>query len=102
MTDNGRTASVLDALVLIARRHGIETSAATVERQFVLNDPNLPVAALIGIAGELGLVARGLKVEWRDLPRFKGVLPAILRLRDGVGLVLEAIVEDPTSGRMAV
>ena len=93
---------ILDALVLVAKRRGIETSAGALRRRFVIEDSRLDNPGLISIAAELGLRAAAVSVTWKDLPRFKSVLPAILRFRDGGALVLEAIIDDPASGRMAV
>lgn len=93
---------VLDALVVVARRHGVDTTAESVRRRFVVQDGPIGNAALISLASEIGLQARALRVGWNDLPRFANVLPAILRLKDGAALVLEAVVDDPNVGRAAV
>jgi len=96
-----RTAvSVLDALVFVGQRHGVDTSVESVRRRFAIQDGDVSAAALIAIAAELGLQARGLKVSWRDLPRFGNIFPAILRLKDGEAAVIEAVLEDPEAGRM--
>ena len=93
---------VLEALVHVARQQGLDTSVEAIRRRFVVQDGRLPNGALIALAGELGLRARALRVSWDDLPRFQKVLPAILRTWDGGALVLEAIIDDPNSGRVAV
>ena len=101
-TGSTSAGGVLEALALVSRQQGLDTSAAALRRRFSLADENLTTTALIGVAGEIGLRARALKVGWNDLPRFDKVLPAIIRLRDGAALVLEAVRDDPSVGRVAV
>ena len=102
MAEAGLGVGVLDALVAVARRHGVDTTAEAVRRRFVVQDGPIGNTALIALASEIGLQARALRVGWSDLPRFANVLPAILRLKDGAALVLEAVVDDPNAGRVAV
>jgi ATP-binding cassette, subfamily B, bacterial HlyB/CyaB len=92
----------LDALVYVARSHGIDTSADALSRRFVVQPGAMTGAALVALAGEIGLRARILNAGWDDLPRFGNVLPAILKLDDGKALVLDAVVDDATVGRVAV
>jgi len=102
MTASTTGAGVLEALVTVARRQGLDISVDSIRRRFVLQDNVIAVSALISLAGELGLQARAMRVGWRDLPRVGKLLPAILKLRDGTALVLDAVAEDPNSGQMAV
>jgi ATP-binding cassette subfamily B protein len=91
----------LDALVSVGQRHGVDTSVEAVRRRFVIQETDVSNAALVAIAAELGLQARCLSVNWSDLPRFGNIFPAILRLKDGGAMVIEAVLEDPEAGRMA-
>jgi ATP-binding cassette subfamily B protein len=102
MSEIPETSTVLDALAFIGRRHGIDTSAEAIRRRFVVGESPPDDTALIAIASELGLRARALSASWSDLPRFRNIFPAILRIHGGGALVLEAIVDDPKAGRMAV
>jgi ATP-binding cassette subfamily B protein len=102
MSDATLGASLIDALVMVGEHHGVDTSSDTIQRRYPLQAGRIDNATLVAIAGELGLQARSLQVGWNDLPRFAKVFPAILRMRDGAGLVVEAIVEDPKAGRVAV
>ena len=102
MTETVRDSSVLDALVLVGRLHGVDTSAEALRRKFVIPEGPIGNAALISLAGELGLRAQAVRVGWNDLPRFSKVFPAIVRLRDGTALVLDKVADDPNAGRVAV
>jgi ATP-binding cassette, subfamily B, bacterial HlyB/CyaB len=102
MTASTTGGGVLEALVTVARRQGLDISVDSIRRRFVLQDNVIGVSALISLAGELGLQARAMRVGWRDLPRIGKLLPAILKLRDGTALVLDAVAEDPNAGQMAV
>ncbi|HWE98391.1 MAG TPA: peptidase domain-containing ABC transporter [Caulobacteraceae bacterium] len=93
---------MLDALVSLGRRLGVDTSVEAVRRRFVLEGAEVPARTLEAIAADVGLQVRTLRVGWRDLPRFTPVLPAILRLADGRAAILEALVDDPRAGRIAV
>ena len=103
-SDSGASygAGLLDALVMVARAHGVDASVDAVRRRFQVGEGPLGDAALIALAGEMGLRAQALRVGWKDLPRFSKVLPAILRLRDGAALVLDKVTDDPHVGRVAV
>jgi ATP-binding cassette subfamily B protein len=101
MAESAPGAGVLDALVMVGRQQGIDTTVESVRRRFVVGEGPIGDAALISLAGELGMRARALRLGWNDLPRLAKVFPAILRLRDGGALVLDAIVDDPHAGRMA-
>jgi subfamily B ATP-binding cassette protein HlyB/CyaB len=102
MDDTTQSGGSLEALVAIGRRCGVDTSVEAVRRRFTVKAGAVSDAALVSIAGEIGLRARPLQVGWSDLPRFSKVLPAILKLRDGRALVLDAVIDDPKTGRVAV
>ena len=95
-------AGFLEALAFVAREQGLDVSAEAIRRRFVTPEGDLSTRDVIVLAGELGCRARSLQASWGDLPRFRKVLPAVLRLLDGGALVLEAVVDDPNSGRVAV
>jgi subfamily B ATP-binding cassette protein HlyB/CyaB len=102
MTEPVRDSSVLDALVLVGRQHGVDTSAEALRRKFVIPEGPIGDTALIALASEIGLQARAMRVGWHDLPRLSGVFPVILRMIDGAALVLDAVVDDPNVGTVAV
>src|SRR5277367_4887549 len=99
MDDTTQSGGSLEALVAIGRRCGVDTSVEAVRRRFAVAAGPVSDATLVSIAAEIGLRARPLTVGWSDLPRFRNVLPAILRLRDGRALVLDALIDDPKTGR---
>src|SRR5688572_1266861 len=90
---------MLEALVAVGRRQGLDMSVEAVRRRFVVQDHAIGNSILISLAAELGLQARAIRVGWRDLPRLSKVLPAILKLRDGAAVILEAVVDNPNTGQ---
>lgn len=94
--------SVLHAFNAVARRLGIDTSIENLRRTYVLGEGGIETGTIIAIARDLGLEARAVSMTWAGLPRLQKALPAILRLADGTALVLEAVRDDPRSGRVAV
>jgi ATP-binding cassette, subfamily B, bacterial HlyB/CyaB len=93
--------SALNALMIVARHHGMEISATEMRRTYSIEGDEPPTSMLLAIALDLKLEAKQIRAEFRDLPRLQKVLPAILRLRDGSALVLEAVIVDKTSGLIA-
>jgi ATP-binding cassette subfamily B protein len=87
---------------MVASRLGIDTSVDHLYRSYVFSGREPSTNIIIAIARDLGLDARRANLQWRDLPRLKKVLPAILRLKDGGVLVLETIQENPSIGSVAV
>ncbi|MDB5451135.1 MAG: peptidase [Phenylobacterium sp.] len=94
--------TLLEALAVVGREQGLDLTVDIIRRRFSLSDKELTTSEAVGLAAELGLQARPLRVRWRDLPRLRKVLPAILTLRTGAALVLEAFMEDPNTGQVAV
>ena len=93
--------SVLTCLAHIARRMGIEASVDTLMRRFGSIPDLLTPDLTASIAAGIGLEAKPLKVRWRDLPRLRRLLPAIMPLNDGTAVILDAVEEHPTAGLTA-
>jgi ATP-binding cassette subfamily B protein len=93
--------SSLAALVHVARRCGVDLALTELSRTYLV-DGLLPVERLGAIASDYGLKAKTITATWRSLGRLKQSLPAILCLRDGNCLVLEAFREDPNAGALVV
>jgi subfamily B ATP-binding cassette protein HlyB/CyaB len=94
--------STLTALSVIARHYGIEFRVDELRRSLVIEDGEPSGAKLAGIGRELGLEIKPLRVGWRDLPRLRKVLPAILRLKDGSALLLDAVNDDKAAGQLVI
>ena len=95
-------AGMLDALIVLARHHGVDTTVEELKRQYVLGDEDIANGALAAMAADIGLEARWVTLRWSQLPQLGRVLPAMLRLRDGGALVLESVTKDEASGLVAV
>ncbi len=94
--------SILAALVVAARRHGVELRVDELRRNFSLTADEPESIELVGIARELGLEIKSLQLKWKDLSRLKNSLPAILRLKDGTALLLDAVNDSKTTGQIAI
>lgn len=99
---DGNRSSALEALVVVARRLGAETSVDLIRRTYstAALDPTSDVLA--AIARDLGLEVQVLKLQFSELPQLSKSLPAILRTRDGSAMVLEAARRDASTGAVAV
>ncbi|HEY5072161.1 MAG TPA: peptidase domain-containing ABC transporter [Caulobacteraceae bacterium] len=94
--------ATLQAFVLLARHHGMDTSVDELERQYVLGEGGVSDAVLVALAADLGLDARWVTLNWSQLPKLSKILPAMLRLRDGGALILESVTKDESSGLVAL
>ena len=94
--------SSISALVHVAGRLGIETSAEQLQRRFAVGSGEPDTPTLIALARELGLEARAAHMTFEQLPRIAAALPAILRARNGGALILEEAHSDPAKGTVAV
>src|SRR5579862_681155 len=93
---------VLQALIAVAAKLGIEIHPDQLRRRFALSGAVIPSNTLVAIARELGMEARVLHVAFSELPRLSKTLPAILRSKDGGALLLEDARSDPMKGAVAV
>jgi len=96
------TTAVIASLAAVALRRGIDVAPESLVRSYVLSSDELTTTKLIAMARDIGLDAKKLQPAWRDLPRLRTVLPAILRLKDGSALVLEDVVIQGTAGQVVV
>jgi ATP-binding cassette, subfamily B, bacterial HlyB/CyaB len=94
--------STLKALEIVARRFGIDIRPEELRRDYALQEDEPSSERLLAIGNELGLELRSITLQWRELPRLRRTLPAILRLRDGSALVLEAIDKNREVGQLAI
>src|ERR1700730_5422884 len=93
---------MLEALVSVARRAGIDTTVEHLLRSHVLGEREPDSRLMVAIAHGLGLEGRIVSMRWDELFQLKKALPAIIRLRDGTTLVLESLREDAVAGKLVV
>jgi ATP-binding cassette, subfamily B, bacterial HlyB/CyaB len=91
--------SMLAALAYVAQHRGVETTLDTLMRRFGRLEGDFDAERMTSLAGSVGLSARAMNVPWRDLPRLKRLLPAMLFLKDGTAIVLESVSESAETGR---
>lgn len=97
------SSTALRALSIVAQRLGLDTSLDQLQRSFSFGSGEPAGEQLAAIARETGLEAKLLQARWPDLSKLKSVLPAILRLRTGAYLLLEAFRdEDEKSSAVAI
>jgi ATP-binding cassette subfamily B protein len=97
-----RESSTLHALASVVARLGLDVSFNELNRRFHLESDEPNTAALLAIARDVGVVAKSVNFQFKDLPKLARTLPAILRLRDGRSLVLENARIDPVAGTLAI
>src|SRR5258708_2741244 len=90
------------ALVIIAERHGVETSVEALSRSYVVAGGEPPTDILAAMARDIGLTVSSIHPAWQELPKLNHILPAILCLRDGGALILEAVAADTPSGQIVL
>jgi len=84
----------LNALVVVARSHGIILTTSQIIRDDNLHlkaGEEVPVSTLIKCAHTSGLVAKSVRLSWDRLSNLKKSLPAIVRMRNGSYLVLQRV-----------
>jgi subfamily B ATP-binding cassette protein HlyB/CyaB len=104
-SDNGchnRLPSILQALLAIGSRLGIDLNAEQLQRQFALSNAELATEAVVAIARESGMEVKIVHMKFAELPRLGKALPAILRAKDGSALILEDARSDPMKGSIAI
>ena len=79
------------ALAEIARRSGIDTTVEHLCRSYVFKGHEPSSDILVAVGRELGLEGRVVHFRWAELAKLRKSLPAIVRLRDGSALILEAV-----------
>lgn len=94
--------STLHAIVAIANRLGIDISYAELRRNYALPNGEPETRMVIAIARDLGMEARSIRTNFRELTRLGKTLPAILRVNDGGALIIESAHVDPRSGPVAM
>ena len=81
----------LRAVVAAARFHGVDLDMS--EFRGPPGEPYPSPASLVAWLREQGMVARGMRLAWRALFRFRDAAPVVLLLKDGTaGLVVGADV----------
>jgi ATP-binding cassette, subfamily B, bacterial HlyB/CyaB len=104
-------ASLLEALVIVARHRGIHLSQTQLRRDHRLGLGEPSPEQLLKIAGACGLRAVATRLGFRDLMQLREALPAILLLKNGSAMVLlrsqpkdqppRIILQDPVAGEDA-
>jgi subfamily B ATP-binding cassette protein HlyB/CyaB len=96
------SAGVLEALVAVARSHGVDLSVEALRSSYVSVSGDMPSATLVAIANEAGLEARSIRPKWKELPRLDKILPAVIRLKDGGAAVLRSVGSNPEIGQLVL
>ncbi|MGA8613572.1 MAG: cysteine peptidase family C39 domain-containing protein, partial [Xanthobacteraceae bacterium] len=104
--------SLLRALIIAARHRGIDLSEAQIRRDHRIGVGDLSTEELLRVAQASGLRAEHARLEWRDLMKMQGALPAILILDNGGAMVLLRVdandqpptvaLRDPHAGELSL
>jgi ATP-binding cassette subfamily B protein len=97
--------SGLECLSMLARHHGIDTSAGRMAHDYAVGNDGVPPERLLRIARDLGFRSRLTRLRGRDLRKIGGAFPIMAHLRNGNWVVLldwregengiEVLVRDP-------
>jgi subfamily B ATP-binding cassette protein HlyB/CyaB len=108
----GAAASLLGALVIVARHRGIHLSQTQLRRDHRLTAGEPSREQLLEIARANGLRALATRLGFRDLMQMGPALPAVLLLKNGSAMVLlrvegkaqppHVVVQDPAAGEDAL
>jgi ATP-binding cassette subfamily B protein len=82
---------VLDALVEVARSHGVDLSVSSLRANYDTIEGYISSAMLVAIASKAGLEAHSIRPKWKELARLENVLPALILLKDGGAAVLRSV-----------
>lgn len=85
------SASMLEALVLVAGHYGMHLSREQLRKAYIGPDGKVSQATLLHVAGEKGFRVRAVTLNWQQLLKIGKALPAILCLRDGSARVLVSV-----------
>ena len=102
MRENEYGVDTLEALVRIARTHGVDLTVDALRSAYVAGSGELPTNTLIAIAHEAGLQARSIQPKWRELARLSNVLPALIRLKGGGAAVLLSVAKSELTGQVVL
>ena len=111
-SESSGAASLLAALVIVARYRGIHLSQTQLRRDHRLAPGELSPDQLVDIARANGMRALTTRLSFGDLMRMGAALPAILLLKNGSAMVLlqverkaqppHVVVQDPVAGEDAL
>src|SRR5262245_50600153 len=82
-SSTSRDTTALRCLVIVASHHGIHLTVPQLIQRNVLPNRELLPNEIVRCAISVGLKAKVLHLDWRELSHLKRVLPAIVELRNG-------------------
>lgn len=84
----GSSHTMLEALLFIARHHGLHLSREQLLRQYADGQNEARPAVVAGAAEQAGLRAKVTRMGFEQLLRLGRAIPALIRLRDGSARIL--------------
>lgn len=84
----GSAHTMLEALLFIARHHGLHLSREQLQRQYAGGDGEVRPSIIVAAAEQAGLRAKVTRMRFDQLLRLGRAIPALIRLRDGSARVL--------------
>ncbi|MCM2290771.1 peptidase domain-containing ABC transporter [Allorhizobium sp. BGMRC 0089] len=97
--EDGLARSNLAALALAAQKLGLSLSSEQISRDFG-EARALSLKQMAEIAGEYGLKARPVRLNWKLLTQMDEAVAALVALSDGAMLVFDKFVDDPVTPRI--
>ncbi len=81
----------LQCLSIVSRSHGLNLTVSQLVKDNLLSGDSVTVQDMLKCAHQAGLKARLIELDWDDLKRLKKALPAVVKLRSGAAMVLNAV-----------
>src|ERR1700742_2984516 len=92
--------SGLESLIIVARQHGLHLTSTQLIKDNLLTDQEVTLDQLVRCAERAGMRAKAVKLDWDGLSHLKKALPSIVRLRNGIHMVLLRVEGDANNTRI--
>jgi ATP-binding cassette subfamily B protein len=83
--------SALECLVVVGEHHGLQLTVRQIVQDNALPSADISIADLVDCAKKCGLKSKAVHLDWNGLTKLKRALPAILRLKTGVFVVVQGV-----------
>ncbi len=83
--------SAIECLAIIGVHHGLDLTVRQIIHDNALDSADITLSKLVHCARGCGLKAKAVTLNWNGLASLKKALPAIVRLKNGVHLILEEV-----------
>jgi subfamily B ATP-binding cassette protein HlyB/CyaB len=94
--------SVVQCLAAIAQSKSIRITPERLIHDFALNNQEPEIPLIVRMAADIGMQARGEKLDWGQITTLEGVFPFIAKLHDGAGIIVVGREGEVGNKRLAI